>query len=128
MFVVSLVAMAVVGVGTILLSATANTVIQLRVPDVLRGRVMSIYLAVFAGSTPIGGILMGAIGASAGVATALVLGGAISAVVAIVAWVAVLRGAVPAGVPRRPVVGVAAVQGDLAGKAAASVTTAPRIS
>jgi MFS family permease len=95
-FVLSLVAMAIVGVGTILMAATANTVIQLRVPDALRGRVMSIYLAVFAGSTPIGGILMGAIGANAGVTVALVLGGVISALVGVVAWVAVLRGAVPA--------------------------------
>jgi MFS family permease len=101
MFWVSLIAMAVVGVGTILMSATANTVIQLRVPDALRGRVMSIYLAVFAGSTPIGGLLMGTIAATAGVAEALVIGGAISAVVGIVGWAAIARGAVPVA-PVRP--------------------------
>ena len=53
-FWISLIAMAFTGVGGIVMAATANTVIQLRVPDVLRGRVMGIYLAVFAGSTPIG--------------------------------------------------------------------------
>jgi MFS family permease len=94
-FWISLLAMAVVGVGTILMSATANTVIQLRVPDALRGRVMSIYLAVFAGSTPIGGVLMGSIAANAGVETALVLGGAISAIVGVAGWLAIARGAVP---------------------------------
>lgn len=72
---VSLLAMAAVGVGTILMAATANTVIQLTVPDDLRGRVMSVYTTVFAGSTPIGGLVMGAIAARAGVGEAFVVGG-----------------------------------------------------
>ena len=72
---VSLIAMAAVGVGTILMAATANTVIQLTVPDELRGRVMSVYTTVFAGSTPIGGLLMGWIAAQAGVGEAFVVGG-----------------------------------------------------
>jgi len=71
----SLLAMGAVGVGTILMAATANTVIQLAVPDDLRGRVMSVYTTVFAGSTPVGGLLMGWIAAQAGVADAFVLGG-----------------------------------------------------
>ncbi len=72
---VSLVAMAAVGVGTILMAATANTVIQLTVPDELRGRVMSVSTTVFAGSTPIGGLLMGWIAAQAGVGEAFAVGG-----------------------------------------------------
>jgi MFS family permease len=72
---VSLLAMVAVGVGTILMAATANTVIQLTVPDDLRGRVMSVYTTVFAGSTPIGGLVMGAIAARAGVGEAFVVGG-----------------------------------------------------
>lgn len=72
---VSLLAMAAVGVGTILMAATANTVIQLTVPDDLRGRVMSVYTTVFAGSTPVGGLVMGAIAARAGVGEAFVVGG-----------------------------------------------------
>ena len=101
-FWISLIAMAFTGVGGIAMAATANTVIQLRVPDALRGRVMGIYLAVFAGSTPIGGILMGTIAATAGVETALVIGGAIAALVAILGWVAIARGLVPTALPRRP--------------------------
>jgi MFS family permease len=125
-FWVSLVAMAVVGVGTIVMSATANTVIQLRVPDALRGRVMSVYLAVFAGSTPIGGLLMGTIAASAGVTTALVLGGAISALVAVAGWLAIARGAVPAGTPRGP--GVKSVQARVATpERASTMPTSPPI-
>ena len=72
---VSLLAMAAVGVGTILMAATANTVIQLAVPDELRGRVMSVYTTVFAGSTPIGGLLMGWVAAQAGIGEAFVVGG-----------------------------------------------------
>ena len=39
--------------------AQANTIVQTNSPDRLRGRVMSIYLTVFAGSTPIGAALAG---------------------------------------------------------------------
>ena len=98
-FAVSLVAMVVVGVGGITMSANANTVIQLSVPDVLRGRVLSVYTTVFAGSTPIGGLLMGGIAGAWGVELALVIGGAISALVAIVGWLSIHVGAVPAAPP-----------------------------
>jgi MFS family permease len=38
---------------------TANTSIQIATPDHLRGRVVSLYMLLFAGSTPIGGYLTG---------------------------------------------------------------------
>jgi MFS family permease len=98
-FALTLAAMFLVGLGGITMAATANSVIQLSVPDMLRGRVMSVYTTVFAGSIPIGGPLMGAVGAGLGVPAALVLGGAISAVVGTVALVAIRRGAVPAAPP-----------------------------
>jgi MFS family permease len=101
LFAVTLVAMVFVGVGGISMSANANSAIQLSVPDALRGRVLSVYTTVFAGSTPIGGLLMGGIAGSFGVATALVVGGAISAVVGLVGWLAIRSGAVP-GAPPRP--------------------------
>jgi len=44
------------GAGAISMMATANTTLQLAVPDELRGRVMSVYTTVFAGTSPIGGI------------------------------------------------------------------------
>ena len=50
------------------MAATANTTIQLAVPDGLRGRVMSVYTTIFAGSTPIGGPVMGGIASLFGVA------------------------------------------------------------
>jgi hypothetical protein len=43
------------GAGAILMTASANSAMQLAAPDALRGRVMSVYTTVFAGSTPIGG-------------------------------------------------------------------------
>jgi MFS family permease len=47
------------GAAGTLFTATANTTLQLAAPDHLRGRVMSLYMLLFAGSTPIGGYLTG---------------------------------------------------------------------
>ncbi len=91
LFPITLVAMAFVGAGGIAMSATVNTTIQLAVPDILRGRVISVYTTVFAGSTPIGGLIMGAIASRAGVDVALVVGGAISAIVGALGWIWVRR-------------------------------------
>jgi MFS family permease len=55
----SLVLIAAVGFSQIAFSALANTAIQSVTPDHLRGRVMSVYMAFFAGSTPIGNLLVG---------------------------------------------------------------------
>ena len=66
---------------------TANTAVQIATPDHLRGRVVSLYMLLFAGSTPLGGYLVGyiaehvgtqeAIGLSAGMcAVGVALGGA----------------------------------------------------
>jgi MFS family permease len=59
---------------------------QLAVPDHLRGRVMSVYTTIFAGSTPIGGPLMGGIASFFGVAVSLAIGGVLSAAVGIGAF------------------------------------------
>lgn len=87
-FAIALAAMFVVGVGGIGMAATANTTIQLTVPDHLRGRVMSVYTTVFAGSTPIGGLMAGAVAASFGVPISIALGGLGSLVVGLLgfAW------------------------------------------
>jgi MFS family permease len=73
-----LVLMFVIGWGTISMAATCNTIIQLNVPDVLRGRVMSVYTTLFAGTTPIGGLFSGAVAAAAGVPAALGIGGIVA--------------------------------------------------
>ena len=82
---VALVLMLLVGIGAISMTATANTAIQLAVPDALRGRVISVYTTVFAGSTPIGGLVMGAIASGLGVPVAFAIGGGISALAAVTA-------------------------------------------
>jgi MFS family permease len=98
-FALTLVAMFAVGVGGITMAATANSVIQLSVPDVLRGRTMSVYTTVFAGSTPIGGPVMGAIAGGFGIASALIVGGVVSASIGILGWLSIRTGAVPAAPP-----------------------------
>jgi MFS family permease len=74
-----------VGVGFTMTSTMtqANTTVQTNTPDAMRGRVMSIYLTVFAGGTPIGDALAGAFSQNWGVAIAIAIGGAVVATVAI---------------------------------------------
>ena len=77
-FPLSMLLMVAVGFGGIAMAATANTTLQLSSPDQLRGRVMSFYTTIFAGTTPIGGLLMGAIASGLGIAVAMAVGGALS--------------------------------------------------
>jgi len=79
------------GAGAIAMTATANSAIQLAVPDTLRGRVMSVYTTVFAGSTPVGGLFAGWLASSFGTPVALAVGGGTSALVALGATVWVIR-------------------------------------
>jgi MFS family permease len=88
---ISLLLMVAVGFGAILMSATANTTMQLAVPDGLRGRVMSVYTTIFAGSTPVGGPLMGGLASFFGVAVSLAIGGVIATVVGLAAFVWIRR-------------------------------------
>jgi MFS family permease len=102
-FGLALVAMFVAGAGAIWMAANGNTLIQATVPDELRGRVMSVYTTVFAGSTPVGGIIAGALASALGAAAAIGIGGAATIVVGAVAlaWLRRhrMRAAVAAGRP-----------------------------
>jgi MFS family permease len=82
---IGLVLMFISGWGVIALAATTNTRIQLIVPDVLRGRVMSVYTTVFAGSAPFGGLISGSVATVFGVAAALALAGVVALLTAGVA-------------------------------------------
>ena len=76
-----------VGLASMLMVNTINVTIQNSVPDALRGRVMSLYVTVFAGSAPIGGLFAGAVAQAFGAPVALSLGAALgTGVLAIVAW------------------------------------------
>lgn len=70
------VALAICGFGMITTLVNANTTVQLRVPDRLRGRVMSVYSMVLLGVAPVGGYLTGSLMDTLGGRTAsLVLAG-----------------------------------------------------
>jgi MFS family permease len=72
-FVLSAALLVALGFAGITFATTANTLLQLRVPDELRGRVMSIYILLFAGSTPIGGFLIGSLSDIIGVSWTLLV-------------------------------------------------------
>ena len=86
-FVLSLAAMAIAGAGGIAMAVSANTTIQLAVPDHLRGRVMSFYTTIFSASVPAGGLLMGAVASAGGVPLALFVGALLTLGVGIGGWV-----------------------------------------
>jgi predicted MFS family arabinose efflux permease len=83
---VSLLLLALAGAGQIIFSAQANSFVQLLVPNRLRGRVMSIYMVFWAGTTPIGNALVGWLAESSAAFGPFLLGG-VASIVAILAVV-----------------------------------------
>jgi MFS family permease len=76
-----------IGLASMLMVNTINVTIQNSVPDGLRGRVMSLYVTVFAGTAPLGGLFAGAVAQAFGAAVAISLGAVLAvAVLAVVAW------------------------------------------
>ncbi len=76
-----------IGLGAMLMINTINVTIQNAVPDALRGRVMALYVTVFAGSAPIGGIFAGSLAQAFGAPVALSVGAALGGLVlGLVAW------------------------------------------
>ena len=65
--------------GSISVPATAviNTLLQIKVPDEFRGRVMSLFMITFAGFVPFGSLVSGSLAQVLGVSTALFLSGLI---------------------------------------------------
>jgi hypothetical protein len=90
-FPLTLALMLAVGWGTVSYSATSNTVIQTIVPDVLRGRIMSLYTVVMVGLMPVGSVVLGAIADRIGTPAALGIGGAIGALIVSAAFGASMR-------------------------------------
>ena len=79
----------VVGIGfaSMLMINTINVTIQNAVPDALRGRVMALYVTVFAGSAPIGGLFAGSMAQAFGAPVAFSIGAVLAGfVLALVAW------------------------------------------
>ncbi len=72
-FAVSAVLLVALGLTGIVFATTANTLLQLAVPDALRGRVMSLYVLLFIGSTPVGSLFIGSLSSLLGSAATLLL-------------------------------------------------------
>ena len=76
----------VVGVCFTLWVSNTSALLQLRAPDRLRGRVMSLFMFAFAGLAPIGGLFAGWLMQVGGTPLALSLGGGLSLAVVGYAW------------------------------------------
>jgi len=112
-YVVALPALAFAGFGAIWMAANGNTLIQATVPDELRGRVISVYTTVFAGSTPIGALFAGLVASRWGAVAALAVGGVLTVAVGLAALAWLRRhGTIGAGVAEH----VPAVVRDAAGR------------
>lgn len=61
------------GIFGVTFATTANTLLQLTVPDALRGRVISLYVLLFVGSTPLGALLIGSVSSALGTPAALLI-------------------------------------------------------
>ncbi|MBN1610158.1 MAG: MFS transporter [Polyangiaceae bacterium] len=60
--------------------ASSNTLVQMMVPDALRGRLMAVYSMTVLGTAPFGALLAGALAQTLGPTTTLVLGGSVCSV------------------------------------------------
>lgn len=89
-FNLALILLAGTGFAMIFFTTLANTVLQQATPDALRGRVMSVYTTVFAGTTPLGSLFIGWLAEARGLGAAFLAGGAIS-VAAVIAVFALSR-------------------------------------
>jgi MFS family permease len=79
-FWISVILLLPVGYTIMLQMASSNTLIQVMVPDALRGRVMAVYSMMFMGMAPIGALLGGALADRLGVQVTVAIGGLASVV------------------------------------------------
>lgn len=70
-FAISAFLLVILGASGIIFTTSANTLLQLTVPDSLRGRIMSLNVLLIMGSTPIGAFLIGVMSNALGVPAAL---------------------------------------------------------
>jgi MFS family permease len=76
----------VLGFASITYTATTNTRLQISAPGQMRGRVMSFYILLNAGMTPIGSLLIGTLAEDFNVRIALAIMTSLCAVGVVVAW------------------------------------------
>lgn len=83
----SLLLVALTGFAQIIFMAIGNTTLQTVTPNYLRGRIMSVYMLVFAGSTPIGNLFTGALAHSLGISITIVISAVLSLIAAVAGWI-----------------------------------------
>ena len=71
------------GLGAIVFYAATQTMIQTNVPDLLRGRIMGIWMIVYSGSVPLGCLWAGELAQAIGVGTVMIVSAALCAGLAI---------------------------------------------
>jgi MFS family permease len=79
------------GVLALTFSTTANSAVQMGSSPAMRGRVMALYMLVFAGGTPIGAPFVGWLAEQLGARWSLIFGGLITVVTGLVATAVVAR-------------------------------------
>jgi MFS family permease len=75
-----------IGFAQIVMTATANTTIQMVTPSALRGRVLSVYLLVYSGGMPVGNLLAGGLTTLCGAPIAFLLEALPCLITALVGW------------------------------------------
>ncbi len=90
-FGLSLLLLAGVGFGTVLVFNLSNTLVQTLAPDALRGRVMGAYGLTFFGLTPLGGLLAGGAAEMLGAPPVVIIGAAICMAMAVALYAFVPR-------------------------------------
>ncbi len=85
-FLLSLGFLVLLGLSSIVYSAGTQTRLQVLVPDELRGRVMSVYTLLFAGSTPIGAQFIGGLSERWNVSIAVEAAAGFSGLGLLIAW------------------------------------------
>lgn len=91
---VSVVLMVIAGIAGAAFTVSANTRLQLLSPPRLRGRLLSLFVLLMGGTTPIGGLLLGQAAEHLGISAAVALFGALcvgSVVVVTLLWVPTAR-------------------------------------
>jgi hypothetical protein len=83
-FAVAAVLLFLIGALQIVFLNGSNTIVQVTVPDELRGRVMGVYMMVFAGVTPVGAFLIGTVAEAAGVPAACAAGGGLALIAVLI--------------------------------------------
>lgn len=76
-----------IGFAMVFFVTLANTLVQTATPTALRGRVMSVYTTVFAGTTPLGSLFAGSLAQAVSAGAAFAASGVICIGAAVVGWV-----------------------------------------